>query len=939
MQSPWNNSKETPELRIETGMHTAKISRIGIDERELYLVTGSEDKTVRVWELTTGRLLRVLRPPIGPGYEGKIYAVAISPDGEEIACGGYTGANSNYNIYIFNRSGGELKKQISGLLNPILHLAYSRDGKYLAACLWGSNGIRLYRASDYTEIFKDTSYNDSSSWADWDRTGRLVTTCYDGYIRLYSSVSTGLNKIKETKCSPGTLPFSVAFSPDGSRVAAGFDQSAKIAVLSGHDLSLLVEPDTKGVDNGNLGRVAWSADSSTLYAGGLYHANGSRPILCWSVDQHGKTGTYAVLEGASDTIMHIRPLTSGNIVFGAADPAWGRIDRAGKRILLKTAEVADYRHMLNRFRISRDGSKIQFRYTFEGHTPATFSLASRQITLNPGENPELIAPAIESHGIPIDNWKDSYHPRLNGKEVPLKTYECSRSLAIAPDHQSFLLGTEWNLRCFDCQGKELWSQPAPGVAWSVNISGDGKMAIAAFADGTIRWYRYTDGKPLLAFFPHNDRKRWVLWTPSGYYDASPGGEDIIGWHVNRGPDKEANFFPVSRFRSTYYRPDVIDQILNSLDEEKALAAANALSGKGKRDTNIYAFLPPTVSILSPEDGTTVKSTEIQIKYRMGNPSGEPITGVRFLIDGRPAPGTHGVQLIDNPIFIEANATLSIPPKDCLISIIAANRIAIGEPATILLRWETPDMNGLKPKLYVLAVGVSQYNDPLLCLKYPAKDAWDFCAALKRQEGGLYSSVTVNPITDRDATKENILKGMEWLERQVTLKDIGILFLAGHGQSDHKGKYCFLPTDVDVDSLKSSAIGFTDIKETVSNLPGKSLLFTDTCRAGCVTGSRSSAPDIDALVNELISAENGVIVFAATQSRQNALENPRWKNGAFTLALVEGLNGKALADKEKITVMGLARYIAERVKELTNGKQSPTVEIPKTMPDIPIAVKR
>jgi WD40 repeat protein len=82
---------EAPMLRIETGMHTAMIRRIAVDAAGRFLVTGSDDKTVRVWELETGRLLRTIRPPTGTGNEGKIYAVAISPDGRTIAAGGWTG--------------------------------------------------------------------------------------------------------------------------------------------------------------------------------------------------------------------------------------------------------------------------------------------------------------------------------------------------------------------------------------------------------------------------------------------------------------------------------------------------------------------------------------------------------------------------------------------------------------------------------------------------------------------------------------------------------------------------------------------------------------------------------------------------------------------------------------------------------------------------------
>jgi WD40 repeat protein len=170
----------------------------------------------------------------------------------------------------------------------------------------------------------------------------------------------------------------------------------------------------------------------------------------------------------------------------------------------------------------------------------------------------------------ITDWKNSYEPKLNGKPIKLKQYEFSRCLAISPDGEKFLLGTEWYLRLFDKDGKEIWNVPAPSTTWVVNISLNGKVAVAGFGDGTIRWYRMEDGKELLAFFPHKDKKRWVIWTPKGYYDASPEGEDLIGWHVNKGKDKEADFFSVSYFKNLFHRPDVIKNIFTTYDENEAV---------------------------------------------------------------------------------------------------------------------------------------------------------------------------------------------------------------------------------------------------------------------------------------------------------------------------------------------------------------------------------
>jgi WD domain, G-beta repeat len=80
--------RQNPILRIETGMHTAAIWRIAVDAQCSLAATGSTDKTVRLWSLPTGRLLRTQRLPIGGGDLGKVGAVAVSPDGKRGAAGG-----------------------------------------------------------------------------------------------------------------------------------------------------------------------------------------------------------------------------------------------------------------------------------------------------------------------------------------------------------------------------------------------------------------------------------------------------------------------------------------------------------------------------------------------------------------------------------------------------------------------------------------------------------------------------------------------------------------------------------------------------------------------------------------------------------------------------------------------------------------------------------
>ena len=61
---------QSPVLRIETGMHTAMISRIGVDAACTRIATASDDKTARLWSLPDGKLQRTNRPPIGTGLDG-----------------------------------------------------------------------------------------------------------------------------------------------------------------------------------------------------------------------------------------------------------------------------------------------------------------------------------------------------------------------------------------------------------------------------------------------------------------------------------------------------------------------------------------------------------------------------------------------------------------------------------------------------------------------------------------------------------------------------------------------------------------------------------------------------------------------------------------------------------------------------------------------------
>jgi WD40 repeat protein len=925
-----------PILRIETGQHTAPIRHIATDAESRWLATVSDDKTLRLWDLKKVSLLQTLRPPIDKGNVGKLYSVAMSPDGAYIAAGGWTLWDKGTSIYIFQRAGGKLVRRIGDLPNVIYDLVWSPDGRYLAAGMGGKSGIRVFRSDDYAVVGQDRDYGNMVQGLDFDRQGQLVTSSYDGSLRLYQVGPDGLQLLNKKTAPGGKRPVGVRFSPDGKRIAVGFYDAPTVSLLSADSLDFIAAPEARGLGkDAGLPVVSWSADGSTLFAGGTAKSvdGKSRILRAWS---QGGRGEFRDLAAAYNTIQDILPLAGGGVVFSAFDPAWGVLDPSGRRTAFVSAAIADFRDTWESFRISRDGLSVRFGFMPQGVVFGRFDFAEHRYGVSTGDT-GLLPPRVTAEGIEVKDWISSIKPTINGQALGLSDNERSRSLAFAPDGQSFVLGTEWFLRRFDRVGRELWRIEAPGTVWAVNISADGRWAVAAYADGTIRWHRLSDGNQLVALFPHADHKRWVAWTPSGYYDASPGAEELIGWHLNRGMETAADFFPISRFRGQLYRPDVVARIFDTLDEGEALRRANMDAGRpdDAQPIQLRNILPPIIEILSPKDGTVVSQSNITLKCSIRAPTDAPVTGLRARVNGQPVTVTRNGNEV----------TIPIPPQDNVIHLFAENRNSISVPAILMLVWEgaalakSKDEFEVKPKLYVLAVGVSDYDNPKYKLGLAAKDANDFATALQSQKGKLYREVEVQLLTDKKASRDGVLEGLDWLQRQVTSKDIGMLFLAGHGFNDAAGVYYFMPSNANLDKLKSTGVVFTEIKNTLSNLAGKALFFVDTCHSGNVLGGRRAiSAEITGVINELASAENGVVVFSSSTGKQYSLENPEWGNGAFTKALVEGFNGKANYHKTgRITHKMLDFYISERVKEITEGQQTPVTQAPGGVPDFPIAL--
>ena len=242
------------------------------------LASGSQDDTVRLWDVATGEYLKILT-----GHTDSVESVAFSPDGETLASG-----SSDNTIRLWNVSTGETVKTLTGHGYPgVGELSFSPDGQTLASEGGaGAHGhiIRLWDVATGEELKTFEAW--FGSWfssVSFSPDGQTLASAVgveaeDDTIRLWDvatgeTVKTLTGHTSSVTGHPSSI-YSVAFSPDGQTLASGsWDATVRLwDVATGAELKTLTG------HTGWVNSVAFSPDGQTL-ASGSY----DETVLLWNL--------------------------------------------------------------------------------------------------------------------------------------------------------------------------------------------------------------------------------------------------------------------------------------------------------------------------------------------------------------------------------------------------------------------------------------------------------------------------------------------------------------------------------------------------------------------------------------------------------------------------------------------------------------------------------
>ncbi len=907
-----------PILVLDSGGHTSYVRKVLFTPDGKELISVSDDKTVRFWDVASGEPIRVLRPPIGPGNEGKLYAAALSPDGRTLAVGGHGLLKDSFgSIYLISTATGRIERVLKGHTNVIFSLAFAAPpgGRLLLASGSGDKTARIWDvATGKCRRVLEGHTNNVYGVAFAPDASRLATASYDKTARIWS-VADG--RCLQTLQGHATVVSSVAWSPNGKLLATGsFDGSIR---LWSPDGALSGSRYFENLDDW-INSVLFTADSSELF-----YTSG------------GRARTGAAVRQVSSGQERVRFTKHNNNVFSGAISPDGKVAAtaggdSNEIYLWRLSDAALLHRLAGKGKPnwsagwSPDGKSIAWGNTIKftsvndrGPLERSFTLTDLEFGPSPDASYRRARESLGSLSIGPTSLEVKQQDAVVAKIAPSDPSDTIHSFSFVTGDR-VAVGAEYGVYLFDARtgAKIREFRGHNGVVWAVAPSPDGRYLLSASGDQTVRIWALDRDKPLLSLFVAGDD--WIAWTPEGYYAASPGGENLMSWQVGNGPEQVGNFARASQFRKSLHRPDVIKLAL------KTGSVATALEPLNEPLKVVKDVLPPLVVITSPDHtGVRLDNPELTVRATAVAQSGHPVAALRLLLDGRPYNGDQGRKEVPNDAAggrqKHASWQVRLDPGRHRLAAVAESDVSNGQSDEIEIIYDV--QRTAEPRLYALLVGVADYEDESLRLKYAADDAELLERILREKAARAFAGVEVLRFVDRKATKEAFFDGLQWLKDSMKTQDVGIIFFSGHGDCDDDGIFYMLPAEVKRRRIAATALDGAFFKRKLAGIKGRLVVMLDACHAGAVDNkeARQLRHSTDDFVRNMVQEDSGIIMMCSSKGQEVSIEDPQLGHGFFTQALTEGLSGQADYNKDGFVYFNeLDLYLFERVKQLSTGHQ-------------------
>jgi WD40 repeat protein/type II secretory pathway predicted ATPase ExeA len=526
--------------------HTAGVTSVAFSPGGRYALTGSADKTARLWDVTSGKEIRQFL-----GHADAVLSVAFSPDGRYVLTG-----SADKIVQLWDMATGQKVRQFLGHTDSVASVAFSPDGKYVltgsgrAVTSSADRTARLWDVTTGLEVRRFTGHTDGVLSAVFSPDGKwIVTASHDKTVRLWD-VATG----QELRQFTGHTDYinSVAFSPDGRFIlTASDDNSARLWDVNTQAMVLRFA-DTlpiRSVAFSHDGRWAlmasqegtarlWDVSSKaeprafighTDWLGAVRFSPDGKYLVTSSVDQTARLWDVASGKELKQFEGHQDSIYSAVFSSNSQQLLTGSYDHTAILWDVKTGQV------LQRFIGHTDGVNSAVfspngEHVLTGSSDKTAILWDIQTALIvrrfTGHKGSISAAVFAPDGTTIITGSAD----MTARQWDVKTGLVIRQfvghedaitwLAISPDGKSLVtVSQDKTARLWDISSGSMVYilRGHKDAIWSVTFSPDGKYFATASQDKTVRLWDTTTGNLVRVLGGHNDVVIDVAFSPDGKY--------------------------------------------------------------------------------------------------------------------------------------------------------------------------------------------------------------------------------------------------------------------------------------------------------------------------------------------------------------------------------------------------------------------------------------